>query len=164
ILLQALNDKNMSFAVWFLMIPLAIIEYFLKRKVDRSAIVRTQIDGIITYIWRGFSFSIIALIIILFSMAYLNPYMHSHSWVYFMLITPMIMIMTAMAEFGMAKACSYRPFYWGAISFWIGALLCLLSYIILKKGDAQFIILAVCMIVGFVIPGYSLNKKAKQNV
>jgi hypothetical protein len=164
ILLQALDDKSMTYVGWYLMIPLVIIEHFLKRKVDRSAIVRTQIDGIIAYIWKGFCFSIIALIIMIFSMTYLNPYTIEHSWVYFILITPMVMIMTAMAEFGMAKACRYRPFYWGAISFWIGALLCLLSFFVLKKGDVQFIILAICMIVGFVIPGYSLNKKAKQNV
>ncbi|MDR1340789.1 MAG: hypothetical protein LBK58_12160 [Prevotellaceae bacterium] len=164
ILLQALDDKNMSFAVWYLMIPLAIAGHFLKRKLDRSAIVKTHIDGIIACIWKGFSVSIIALIIILFSMAYFDPYTTEHSWIYLSLITPMVMIMTAMAEFGMAKACRYRPFYWGAIFFWTGALLCLLSYVVLKKGDVQFIILAVCMIAGFVIPGYSLNKKAKQNV
>jgi hypothetical protein len=160
ILLHVLDDKNMSFTVWWLMIPSAFINYFLRRKINRSAMVKTQIDEIIGYIWKGFGFSLVVLLIILFSMAYLNPYI-KYTWIYFALITPIIMIMMAMAEFGMAKACCYRPFYWGAIFFWIGALLCLLSYIILKRGDVQFIILAVCMIAGFVIPGYSLNKKAK---
>jgi hypothetical protein len=152
-------DKNMSFMVWWLMIPSNIIDYFLKRKIDRSTIVKTQIDRIISYMWKGFGISIIVLLIILFSMS-----ATFHSWHYFAVITSIIMIMVAMVEFGMAKACNYKPFYWGAICFWAGALLVLLSYVILKRGDVQFLILAACMIAGFVVPGYKLNKIARKNV
>jgi len=35
---------------------------------------------------------------------------------------------------------------------------------VLRNDDIQFLILALCMISGFVIPGYQLNKKAKENV
>ena len=133
---------------------------YIKSRADRSAIVKTQIDDIISTLWRGFSISIIILLSILFSLALIF-----HTWHYFAVITPIIMIMTALVEFGMAKACRFKPFFWGAIGFWTGALLCcLFSYFVLKRGDIQFLILALCMILGFVIPGYQLNKSAKENV
>ena len=153
-------DLNWSFSVWWLMIPSGVIDYFLKKRVDRSMIVKTQIDSIISAIWRGYGISIVVLLVILFSMSLVYE-----TWHYFAAITPTIMIMTALAEFGMAKACRFKPFLWGAVGFWIGALLCCcVTYFVLRRGDIQFLILAVCMILGFVVPGYQLNKLAKENV
>jgi hypothetical protein len=80
------------------------------------------------------------------------------------LFTPVIMLFIAIVEFGMAKVTRFKPFYWGAIYFWIGVVLCLLSYVILKRGDLHFLILAACMVAGFIVPGYILNSKAKENV
>ena len=168
ILLHLLPETllNYSFMVWWLMIPSAVIDYFVQRRVDRSAIVRTQIDGIIHAIWRGFGISCVILLIILFSMAY--------SWIalaqgprfyYFAAITPTIMLMTGMAEFIMAKVCRYQPFFWGAVCFWAGAILSFVfTYLIIRDGSIQFLVLAACMIVGFVVPGRRLNQLANRHV
>ena len=162
ILLQVLPHAyiNWSFSVWFLMIPSAFVDGYIKSRTNRSTIVKTQIDGIISTLWKGFSISVIVLLTILFSISLVYD-----SWHYFATITPTIMILTAFAEFGMAKACRFKPFLWGAIGFWTGALLCcFFSYLVFKRGDIQFLILALCMILGFVIPGNQLNKLAKKNV
>jgi hypothetical protein len=132
----------------------------LKKKIDRSAIVKTQIDGIISYIWKGFGISISVLLCILFFMAYLDTW----NWRYFSAINPTIMVMVAMAQFGMAKACRYKPFFRGAAFFWIGAILSTISTYVIGDGSIQFLILAVCMLTGFVIPGHQLNQLAKKNV
>ena len=153
-------DKNWSFSVWWLMVPSFFISRYVKNKATRSAIVKTQIDGIIGSLWNGFAISIVVLLSILFSLSFIFQ-----TWHYFAVITPTIMIMTAFAEFGMAKACRFKPFLWGAIGFWAGAVLCcFFTYFVLRRGDIQFLVLALCMILGFVIPGYQLNKKAKENV
>jgi len=153
-------DSDWSFMVWWLMVPSAFVSMYIKSRADRSAIVKTQIDDIISTLWRGFSISIIILLSILFSLA-----LAFHTWHYFAVITPIIMIMTALVEFGMAKACRFKPFLWGAIGFWAGALLCcFFNYFVSTRVDVQFLVLALCMILGFVIPGYQLNKKAKENV
>ena len=152
------SELNWSFSVWWLMLPSALIWYYIQRRVDRSAIVKTHIDNIVSTLWRGFSISIVVLLSILFSMA--SVY---HTWHYFAVITPIIMIMVALVEYGMAKACRFKPFFWGAVGFWTGALICcLFTYFVLKRGDIQFLILALCMILGFVVPGYQLNKLAKE--
>jgi len=162
ILLHVLPESylNWSFSVWWLMVPSFFISRYVQIKTNRSAIVKTHIDRIISALWIGFTISIAVLLLILFTLA-----LTFHTWNYFAVITPIIMIMTALAEFGMAKACRFKPFFWGAIGFWTGALLCcLFTYFVIRSGDIQFLILALCMILGFVIPGYQLNKIAKENV
>ena len=161
ILLHLLPEANQdrAFLVWWLMVPSAFISKYIQNRTDRSAIVKTQIDGIISTLWRGFSVSIIILLSILFSLALILQ-----TWHYFAVITPIIMIMTALVEFGMAKACRFKPFFWGAINFWTGAVLaCFFTYL-LQDNAIQFPVLALCMILGFVVPGHQLNKLAKENV
>jgi len=145
--------------VWMLMIPSSFVSRYVQSRVDRSAIVKTQIDRIIHSLWSGFSISVAVLLTILFSMSFAF-----HTWHYFAAITPTIMIMVALAEFGVAKACRFKPFLWGAIGFWAGALVCVFfTFIVLRNGAFQLLVLAVCMIFGFVIPGYKLNKLAKES-
>jgi len=160
ILLNVLPESNQdwAFSVWWLMIPSAFVSYYVKHRAGRSAIVKTHIDGMISTLWRGFSISIIVLLSILFSLS-----LTMDTWHYFAVINPTIMIMTALVEFGLAKACRFKPFFWGAIGFWVGALICcFFTYFVLRRIDAQFLVLALCMILGFVIPGYQLNKLAKK--
>jgi hypothetical protein len=62
----------------------------------------------------------------------------------------------------MARACRFKPFLWGAIVFWTGALLCIILIGVLKRGDLQFIVFMISMIFGFIIPGHKLNKLANK--
>jgi hypothetical protein len=151
--------RNWSFMAWWLMVPCAVINRFISRKIDRSAMVKTHIDRIVKAIWRGFSISVAVLLITVFSTSYVFD-----KWTYTLFITPAIMIMLGLNQLVMSKACRYQPFFWSAVYFWAGALLCTFTYCVLQRGDWQFLILAACMIAGFVIPGYLLNKKAKQHV
>ena len=164
--LLPVEHLNYAFMVWWLMLPSAVIGHFLQRRIDRSSIVKTHIDSIVTSIWKGFAVSVVLLLVILFSMAYSWVSVGQHPrFYYFSAITPTIMLMTGMAEFAMAKVCRYRPFLWGALCFWLGALLCFLfTYMLIRDGSIQFLILAACMIAGFVVPGHRLNKLAKTNV
>ncbi|MDR3250351.1 MAG: hypothetical protein LBT42_01615 [Tannerella sp.] len=161
ILVHVLPDEYgfYSFNIWWLMVPSTVINHFIKRKINRSAIVKTHIDSIISRLWLGFSISVAFLLISIFGICLVYD-----NWVAALLITPDIMIMTGLVEFGMAKICRYRPFFWGAVVFWSGSLLCVFTYYVLNRGDLHFLIIAACMIAGFVIPGYQLNKSAKKNV
>ena len=162
ILLHFLPEGNQSLAnwVWILMVPSMFISKYIQSRVDRTAIVKTQIDNIISAMWNGFAISVAVLLSILFSMSLVYQ-----TWHYFAVITPTIMIMVALTEFGVAKACRFKPFLWGAICFWTGALFCVFfTYFVLKNGTIHLLILAICMILGFVIPGYKLNSSTKKNV
>ena len=159
ILMHTLNSPYQSYWVWTLTIPCIAISYFNKRKIDRTAIVRTHIDKIVTSAWVAFGISNFIFIFLIFWMAY-----GWKNYQLFMLITPVIMLMVALAQFVTAKACRFRPFLYGALVMWLGAVCCVLSYFLLKRTDIQFAILAIGMIMSFVIPGYQLNSKAKDHV
>jgi hypothetical protein len=151
-----------SFNVWWLVLPAWIVSFVMKRKIDRSAIVKNHIDKVISSIWRAFGIANAIFIFIIFSLSCsLHEYNH-----FFYLINPIIILITGMGEFITAKVCRFRPFMHGAIAMWAGSLACTLAIIVFGNSYAvlvQFVILSVCMIVGFVIPGYKLNKLAKEN-
>ncbi len=161
VLIFILPNPNQSFLVWFLMIPGFFVDRIIDKKIDRQSLVKTHIDKIITTTWRGFGMAVVLFLGIIFGYGYFmqNPKM-------FVLITPVIMLMAGAAEFITAKACRFKPFSYGAYILWGGAVCCLASYVFVHSwsGITHFIILAICMILGFVIPGYKLNKLAKEHV
>ncbi|MFT3995212.1 MAG: hypothetical protein QM660_12945 [Dysgonomonas sp.] len=161
ILLETLDKPYYSFWIWLLMIPMSLIERcFISRKKNKSAIVRTPIDRIISKIWIGFACCIVVLLISIFSLISI-----SDNWIFTILITPVILTLTGFGQFISGYATRFAPFVRGAYVFWVGAVLAItLAYGIFNSQTIQFIILAVCMIVGFVIPGHILNRKAKENV
>lgn len=72
------------------------------------------------------------------------------------------MILTGLVEYITGIASRFKPFLQGAFIFWIGAGLCIVLLFIDAQCyvAGQFILLAICMITGFCIPGHTLNRKA----
>lgn len=157
ILLQILDNRANSYHIWWVMVIGGVISYFMQRKIDRTTIVKTHIDRIINFIWWGFGISAVMLQIVFRVMV--TP----DNW-QFIYVTPIILMMCGMGQFITAKAYRYKPYYWGAILFWLGALSCSIITSLAQIIDYQFIILAVCMIGSFVIPNHILNNKMKKHV
>ncbi|MDR2683444.1 MAG: hypothetical protein LBB64_06215 [Dysgonamonadaceae bacterium] len=155
-----LPHPNQSFWVWCLTIPGVFVSKRIANRTMQQSLVKTHIDAIIGYVWLGFSCAIYTLLAVIFILGFGRK-----MWEVFHLINPCIMLITGLAEFITAKVCRYKPYFFGAYIMWTGALLCTLVYWVTNEPIiAQFFILAVCMITGFVIPGYRLNKKAEENV
>ncbi|MDR1983749.1 MAG: hypothetical protein LBQ28_02855 [Prevotellaceae bacterium] len=154
------KPTNLSFHIWWIMTPAWIVSFILKYRRGKLSIVKTHIDTIISAVWTAFGFSILIFLTIIFVLAY-----STKQYNYFYLINPIIMLITGVGEFITAKSCRFRPFLYGAVAMWIGSLACTLAIILVSdKIVMQFSVLAICMILGFVIPGYQLNKKAKKHV
>jgi hypothetical protein len=153
-------SPNLSFHIWWIMAPAWVVSFLLERKKDRSAIVKTHINSIISSVWKAFAISYAIFLPCIFGLSYaLQEYAH-----FFYLINPILILTMGIGEYVTAKACRFRPFLHGAVAMWAGSLACVLAIIWFKDGNgviAQFFILSVCMIIGFVIPGYKLNKSAK---
>jgi hypothetical protein len=150
--------KNYSFNAWWLMTPAWIINFFLERRKEREVMVKTKIDSIISATWLGYLISVIVLLIVIFTLSWLFD-----TWKICTAISSVIFLLLGVCQFITAKATNFKPFFWGAVIFWIGALACVACYA-LKIGAFQFVIMAVGTITGFVIPGVLLNKKAHDNV
>jgi|GEM_PF-5483941 len=59
------------------------------------------------------------------------------------------------------KVSNFQLYVYEGFIFWAGAMICLF---ILPKVSIHLLILATCMIFGYFIPCWKLNKKAKENV
>ncbi|MBB4037121.1 hypothetical protein GGR21_003036 [Dysgonomonas hofstadii] len=160
ILIHTLDKPYFSFWVWMLMIPYAIIQHFIEKKRDKKAIVRTYMDTIVGKTWKAFTISVVVLLIVIFGLIYI-----SETWILSLLFNPVILTLTGLAQYATAATTRFKPFLWGAFTLWCGAILCMLLLPLFGKTvEIQFVILAICMILGFSLPGHMLNKKAKVNV
>jgi hypothetical protein len=162
-ILQSMSiSTHYSFNVWWIMAPAWIVSFMLERRVNRSAIVKTHIDKVISSVWKAFGISNLIFLLMIFGLSYsLSEYRY-----FFYLINPVIILLTGLGEYITAKVCRFRPFLHGAIALWTGALACAVMIMLFRNGNGvlvQFIILAACMIVGFVIPGYKLNRLATKS-
>ncbi len=153
VLIHTLSDPNQSFFVWLAVIPAWVVSYFIDRQTDRTALVKTHIDKIGDIIWKGFGISAVVFLIIIYSVAFRIKDYHI-----LLLITPVFMMMIGICEFATACVYRYRPWYWVAVLFWAGAILS--AWL---RADWQFIVMAVCLILGFVIPGHLLNRQQEES-
>jgi hypothetical protein len=159
VLRQMSIPANYSFHIWWIMAPAWIVSFRLERRVNKSAIVKSHIDSIISSVWKAFGISNVIFLLIIFSLAY-----SLEMYNVFYLINPVLILIMGIGEFITAKVCRFRPFLHGAVAMWTGSLACTLAVVLLSKDGVlvQFGILAICMVIGFVIPGYKLNKLAKE--
>ncbi len=147
-----------AFWVWLLTIPMSVGCFIISRRIDKKSLVRTHVDKIVSTVWTTFFYSVVLFLICIFGFALLY-----NMWMLTVLITPVILIMMGAAQYITAATSRFQPFRTGAIIFWIGAVLCLVVPMVTEL-NLQFIILAICMILGFVVPGHILNSKAEKNV
>ena len=144
--------------VWLLMIPMTIGCVLISKKNRKKAVLKTHVDNIVSKIWFAFLISVICILVSIFG--YSTIFKTSLLCI---LITPTILILMGLAQYVTAVSIRFEPFLKGAYTFWIGSILCIICSA-LGYDLLQFIILALCMIIGFVLPGYKLNSKANQNV
>lgn len=155
VLLYVLARPAMAFQVWWLMVPMVFISKFIGRRNATKALVRTQVERLISTIWTA---HLIACVIVLLLILSANKMLGVQ---YFsLLITPTILTFTGMAQFISAKAIRLKAYYYGSFVYWAGALACM-GVCALNMWKYQFVILALCSILGLALPGHILNKKAK---
>jgi len=147
---------SQSALVWFLMIPGCLVSYFMQRKIDRSSIVKTHIERIVISTWIAFGIAAVILQLVFGAMYYYFDEVRHYT-----MMAPVSLLLIGVAQFISGKAYRFQPYVNGGFIFWSGAIICLL---ILPKVPFHFLILAVCMVFGYIIPGRKLNKKAEKNV
>lgn len=158
ILIHLLENPNQSFWVWLAMIPMVIVSGSIARKHYKHSLVKTHIDKIVSTIWNAFAISVSIFLVLIYCTAYAVNFSHLG-----ILITPVILTMMGTAQYSTSVVCRFRPYLYGALIFWGGALACVGCYL-LKEFSFQFIILGVCAILGLSVPGHIANKKARENV
>ncbi len=148
-----------AFSIWALTIPLFILTQFYYHKKYKQSETKSHVDKITGNVWIGFFISVIILVCVSYSFA-----IGLKSVVPYSLITPVIMIFSGMALYITAKLYRLEAYVYGAIIFWVGSLLCVILTVGRSEPDIQLIILAACMLCGYIIPGHIVNHKVNKDV
>jgi len=159
ILLYVLTPSYMASWVWIFLAPIIFVSFYMSKKKAKRAVVRTYIDRIVYGIWIAFMISVFVTFILIYGFSFVFE-----NWEFMYLITPSVLVFTGLAQYCTAVTCRFKMFYWGAAIFWIGAIACLLYFVLMKESAGQYIIFAICITGGFIIPGHMLNRKAEQDV
>jgi hypothetical protein len=145
--------------VWYLTLPVFLIHFTIECKRGRKALVKNKINEMIGHVWLGFAISCATFLASVFIIG-----IGFQKGTVFLLINPVIIGMSGLSLFATGKIFRFKPFEYGAYIFWAGAIISAVIPVIWLVQSPQFIVLALCMLTGFVIPGHILNHKADQDV
>ncbi|MEO7992460.1 MAG: hypothetical protein ABI663_23115 [Chryseolinea sp.] len=132
----SLTNPFMMFGVT---IPAAVIAIIYSIRNNKRVIVKTHLDNIGKWMWVGFG--ITCFIIVIFG--------KNINWQ----INPIIITMCAAPTFLSGVMLRFRPLMIGGITFWIFGLASFLAPV-----EIQFLLAAIAVAVGYLIPGYLLRK------
>jgi len=130
-----------SWIVW----PIAgfvggIISFIYGRKESQKSGANTAVDRITMFTWGAFGFSL--LFVIAFSL-YHGFAPHT-----------LVLLIAASATFISGGVLKFKPFVYGGIAIAIGAIIC--GFFI--DPSLQGYVFGLCLIAGYVIPGFTLRK------
>ncbi len=137
------------YIVWLVTIPFFIYQYFYVSKKQRQQKVVTYTDSIVGYVWITFAIVIILLGFIVGLLTTGEYYTH---------IIHILLAIYGMPVFLTGVIVRFKPLTIGGIACWI---LCIISCFI-TIYDYQFLLIPVAMLVAWIIPGYLLRAKYKQ--
>ncbi|MCR9251163.1 MAG: hypothetical protein NXI20_12105 [bacterium] len=137
------TDVVNPFIVWpILSIPAGIYTGIDSARRSKRSKVKTHMGTLIGYLWMCF---IISLIIVLGALVKVNYY-----------VNPLVMLLTATPTFITGVAIRFKPLMFGGAAFWLFAVLGFLVEI-----PEQSLVGAAAIVVGYLIPGYLLRAKIK---
>jgi hypothetical protein len=137
------------YIVWLITIPFFIFQYFYVRKKQRQQKVVTYTDYIVGYVWITFA---VVIVLLGFVVGLLT------TGEYFTHIIHILLAIYGMPVFLTGVIVRFKPLTIGGIACWI---LCIISCFI-TIYDYQFLLIPVAMLAAWVIPGYLLRAKYKQ--
>jgi hypothetical protein len=131
--------------VWFITIPVVIINIVYSSRHRSRHQVKTYVGESMGYLWMGIGISFFVLSMIISRL----PGSWLHAWPFFILFY-------GMGTFISGKFLQFRPLVIGGIFNWVLALACLFV-----PYDYQMLLAALAILTSYIIPGHLLNNTNK---
>ncbi|UFH56638.1 hypothetical protein [Spirosoma sp. KNUC1025] len=128
------------YRIWLITIPAFILSIVYGYRQENRAGVTTHFDRLSAGIW--ISFSVTIAIVIAFGKAV--------NWQ----IPALVLVIMAAPTLITGLLLRFTPLLVGGAAFWVGGILCFII-----KGETQFLISAIVIIIGYLLPGYLLQKR-----
>jgi len=148
VLLHVYNYPK-HYYVWLATIPVFIFQAFYVSKKSKRKTVSTYTDYIIGFVWITFAIVIVLLGFVVGLLTTGEYYTH---------IVHILLAVYGMPVFLTGVIVKFRPLIFGGIACWI---LCIISTFI-SNYDYQFLCIPLAMLLAWIIPGYMLRAKFKQ--
>ncbi|MEP7228835.1 MAG: hypothetical protein ABI691_01205 [Ginsengibacter sp.] len=143
ILLYFFENQN-AYYIWYLTWVAPIYQVIYTRRSKKKKRVKTYTGEIIGYVWLVY---VICITLFIFILIYLN---------YFSGINPAVLIMYGMPTFLSGIILKFKPLRIGAICCWILAI-----FAALVTYEFQLLLVALAVFLAWIIPGYLLKIKFK---
>lgn len=132
---QVANPYNM----FLITIVAAVVSIIYGIRQGRQAVVSTHLDSIYKWVWMGFGAT--CFIFWIFG--------NQIGWQ----LNPVIITLCAVPTFISGVLLKFKPLMYGGIAFWgFGTL------IFLSDFETQFLLAAIAVTIGYIIPGYLLKR------
>ncbi|HCM76145.1 MAG TPA: hypothetical protein DIS90_07170 [Cytophagales bacterium] len=131
--------------VWLIAIPAWIVTMVYGSRQGRKQRRTSHLDKINMWLWIGFGVCLLPFIVFITKVNY-N-------------INPIILIITSLPTFVTGVMLRFKPLIWGGISFYVFGIICFLM-----SPIDQFLIGAIAIACGYLIPGYLLKATKEKNV
>lgn len=127
--------------VWFLCFPTFAVSMIVGYKRGRNSRVTSYLDIIYKWIWVAFAFAMMLMIFFL-----------AGKWE---IINPMILMLAGYATFLSGKLLKFKPMVYGAIAFWVWAVIGYFS------GPMYgLLVTAAAIFTGYLLPGILLQRRS----
>ncbi len=137
-MLEFTDIKN-PFLIFAITIPSAIISMIYGMNQDKRISAPTILDSINKWLWIGFGINC-------FIMAIFGK---QFNWQ----INPVIITMCAVPTLVSGIMLRFKPLIYGGVCFWIFG-----AVIFMVDMKSQFLLAALAVVVGYLVPGYLLKK------
>jgi len=138
-------DYSRPYIVWLVTIPAWIATIFISIKHRKEATMSTHLDHINALLWYSYGVVILGIVMFGFKINYQ--------------LNPVILLISAVPAFVSGAIIKFRPLTTGGILFWILGIVCFLS-----QGPWQYLIGAVAVTTGHLVPGLLLQNKTEGDV
>lgn len=137
-LLKFTDIKNPYF-VFALTLPMAVVSVVYSIRQGKKVTISTHLGEIHKWLWIGFGINC-------FLFSFLAKYING-------MVNPVIILLAAVPTFITGVILRFKPLYFGGIVFWVlGVVLFFVS------REDQFLIAALAIALGYLVPGYMLKK------
>jgi len=143
--LYKFSDFPYPYLVWLIAIPAWVITMIYGSRQGKTAGKKTHLDRVNMWMWISYGLGILPFIIFMSDIGY-N-------------VNPVVLILTSIPTFLTGVMLRFRPLMMGGASFYVLGIICFMV-----SPLNQYLVGALAIAVGYLIPGYLLRATREKNV
>jgi hypothetical protein len=136
-------DYERPYLAWLITVPAWLYSMYIGFRRGKKQRVSSHLDRVSAWLWISFGITVFTLIVFGAKINYQ--------------LNPVILIVSAIPTLVAGVVIKFKPLIFGGVAFWVFGVICFLV-----SGPWQYLVGAVAVFTGYLIPGMMLRNK-KEN-